>query len=201
MYKHLKRFFDLFILVIGLFFLIPIFIVLFIVQYYIYGKSEIFFKQERIGYNENPFELIKFKSMTDKKDSKGKLLPNEQRITPVGAFLRKFSLDELPQLFNVIRGDMSLIGPRPLPVKYLPLYSQKQKQRHLVKPGITGWAQVNGRNAISWTKKFELDVWYVQNISFTLDLKILFLTFKQVISHQGIDSKNRVGSERFNGKN
>ena len=140
--------------------------------------------------------------MTDERDAEGKLLPNEQRITKVGAFIRKTSIDELPQLFNVLKGDMALIGPRPLLPEYLPLYSKEQARRHEVRPGITGWAQVNGRNAISWTKKFELDVWYVDHVSLGLDLKICFLTLQKVLKRTGINSEEgRIGIERFNGRN
>lgn len=140
--------------------------------------------------------------MTDERDESGNLLPNEQRITKVGAFIRKTSIDELPQLFNVLKGDMALIGPRPLRVDYLPLYSKEQARRHEVRPGITGWAQVNGRNAISWTKKFELDVWYVDHISFLLDVKIIYMTVMKVVKRADINSEdNNIGTEKFNGHN
>lgn len=160
-----------------------------------------FFTQERPGKEGRSFKVIKFKSMTDELDENGDLLPNEQRLTPVGLFIRKTSIDELPQLFNVLKGDMSLIGPRPLRTDYLPLYSKEQARRHEVRPGITGWAQVNGRNAISWTKKFELDVWYVDHISFVLDMKIIYLTILKVLKRDNIDADDRVGAERFNGYN
>ena len=139
--------------------------------------------------------------MSDERDEQGNLLPNEQRITKAGAFIRKTSLDELPQLWNVLKGDMSLVGPRPLRIDYLPLYTNEQKRRHLLRPGITGWAQINGRNAISWTKKFELDVWYVDNISFMLDMKILWLTIIKVIWGSNINSDKKMGAEKFNGYN
>lgn len=143
--------------------------------------------------------MVKFKSMNDRTDTNGELLPNEERITKVGKFIRKTSLDELPQLFNVLKGEMSLIGPRPLLPKYLPLYNDHQRKRHLVKPGITGWAQVNGRNAISWDKKFNLDVWYVNNVSFLIDMKIVFLTIKKVLMGKDIDGQDNVGMAPFTG--
>ena len=139
--------------------------------------------------------------MTDERDSQGNLLPDAERLTGVGKFVRKTSIDEIPQLINVLKGNMSIIGPRPLLPQYLPLYTERQKKRHLVKPGITGWAQVNGRNAISWTKKFELDVWYVENASFSLDMKILFRTIKKVLISEGINTANMATTEAFNGKN
>lgn len=160
-----------------------------------------FFYQERPGKDSKIFRVIKFKTMTDERDENGKLLPDAQRLTKVGKFVRSTSLDELPQLINVLKGDMSLIGPRPLMPKYLPLYSEEQTRRHLVRPGITGWAQVNGRNNISWTKKFELDVWYVDNLSFLLDLKILFLTIKKVINREDISKEGHATTEPFNGSN
>lgn len=160
-----------------------------------------FFYQERPGKDSKIFRVIKFKTMTDERDENGKLLPDSQRLTRVGKFVRSTSLDELPQLINVLKGDMSLIGPRPLMPKYLPLYSDEQARRHLVRPGITGWAQVNGRNNISWTKKFELDVWYVDNLSFLLDMKILFLTIKKVIIREDISKDGHATTEPFNGHN
>ena len=161
-----------------------------------------FFFQERPGKDGKIFKVVKFKSMTDERDQEGKLLPNEKRLTSVGKFVRKTSIDELPQLWNVLKGDMSLIGPRPLLPRYLALYTPEQARRHEVRPGITGWAQVNGRNNISWTDKFKYDVWYVDNYSFLLDIKILFRTIKNVILKKGIDSgEEKVGSVGFNGKN
>ncbi|MCD8194454.1 MAG: sugar transferase, partial [Tannerellaceae bacterium] len=160
-----------------------------------------FFLQKRPGKKGRIFKVIKFKTMTDAKDQEGNLLPDDKRITPLGKFIRSTSLDELPQLINVLKGDMSLIGPRPLLVQYLSLYNEQQKRRHEVKPGITGWAQVNGRNDISWQKKFELDVWYVDNISFLLDFKILFLTIKKVIVREGVTSATNVTMEPFTGNN
>lgn len=160
-----------------------------------------FFIQLRPGYKENPIKVIKFKTMTDDKDSEGNLLPNQARMTRFGALLRKLSLDELPQLINVIKGDMSLVGPRPLLYKYIPLYSEEQKMRHLLKPGITGWAQVNGRNSISWTNKFKHDVWYIENVSFVLDMKILWMTFLKAIKPEGINAGENVTMPPFNGQN
>ena len=160
-----------------------------------------FFLQERPGKNGKIFKVIKFKTMTDERDASGDLLPDEQRLTKVGKFVRSTSIDELPQLFNVLKGDMALIGPRPLLPQYLPLYSKEQARRHEVRPGITGWAQCHGRNAISWTKKFELDVWYVDHCSFLLDLKIIFLTIKKVLVREGISSETSVTMEPFTGNN
>ncbi len=178
----------------------PIFIIVLILLL-INNRGKAFFFQERPGLKGKIFKVIKFKTMNDKKDSNGDLLADKERLTTLGTFIRKTSLDELPQLINVLKGNMSLVGPRPLLPEYLPLYSNYQKQRHLVKPGITGWAQVNGRNAISWTKKFELDVWYVQNMSIKLDLKIFFKTITKVLKSEGINAVNRVTIDRFTGKN
>jgi lipopolysaccharide/colanic/teichoic acid biosynthesis glycosyltransferase len=164
------------------------------------NKGNAFFIQERPGKNGKIFKIIKFKTMTDAKDSDGKLLPDAERLTKFGAFVRKTSLDEIPQLLNVLKGDMSLIGPRPLLTQYLHLYNDFQNRRHEVKPGISGWAQVNGRNAISWDKKFELDVYYVKHLSFLLDLKILFLTLKKVIISEGINSGDATTMEPFEGQ-
>ncbi|AJA70383.1 Sugar transferase involved in lipopolysaccharide synthesis [Myroides sp. A21] len=201
MYKHfLKRVFDFLGALFGLLLLSPIFIVV-VIGLFIANEGKPFFFQERPGKGERVFKIIKFKSMNDKKDSNGKLLPDAKRLTPIGAFVRKTSLDEIPQLINVLKGDMSLIGPRPLRTYYLPLYSEEQKRRHEVRPGITGWAQVNGRNAISWTKKFELDVYYVKHSSFILDIKIFFLTIKKVFVREGISKEGHVTTEAFNGKN
>lgn len=160
-----------------------------------------FFTQERPGKNSKIFKVIKFKTMTDERDEDGNLMPDEKRLTRIGKFIRSTSVDELPQLINVLKGDMALIGPRPLLPQYLPLYTKEQARRHNVRPGITGWAQVNGRNAISWTKKFELDVWYVEHCSFLLDLKIIFLTIKKVFVREGISSDTSVTMEPFNGNN
>ncbi len=175
--------------------------ILFLILFFLFfsNNGKPFFTQTRPGLNEKLFRIIKFKTMNDNKDKLGKLLPDVERLTSIGKFIRKTSLDELPQLINVIKGDMSLIGPRPLLVQYLPLYNQKQKQRHHVRPGITGWAQVNGRNAISWQQKFEYDVYYVQNLSFLFDLKIAILTIKKVFKKEGISSDTSATMEVFTG--
>lgn len=159
------------------------------------------FRQERPGRGGKVFRLVKFKSMTDQRDAEGKLLPDAERLTKAGRFVRSTSIDELPQLLNVLKGDMSLIGPRPLLIKYLPLYTPEQARRHDVRPGITGWAQVNGRNAITWTKKFELDVWYVDNVSFITDCKIVWLTMKKVFKREGITLQGQATTEAFDGNN
>ena len=199
MYKKIiKRFLDFIIALIGLILILPLF-VLVIVGLFFANHGKPFFFQIRPGKNGRLFKIIKFKTMNDKKDSEGNLLYDEYRLTKIGAFVRKTSLDEIPQLLNVLKGDMSLIGPRPLLPEYLPLYNESQRRRHEVKPGITGWAQVNGRNAISWEQKFEYDVWYVKNISFVLDCKIVFLTIKKVFKREGITSKNSVSAEAFKG--
>ncbi len=166
---------------------------------YVNMGSPILFKQRRPGYKERLFDIFKFRTMSNTCDERGELLSDKKRLTPVGKVLRSTSLDELPQLLNVLKGDMSFVGPRPLLVDYLPLYSQEQKKRHDVKPGITGWAQVNGRNAISWEKKFEYDVWYVQHQSFLLDMKILWLTFLKVIKRSDVHSATSVSMEKFKG--
>lgn len=193
-----KRLIDFTFAIIGLLLLSPIlFIVIFGLYFSNQGKP--FFFQLRPGKNEKIFKIIKFKTMNDKKDSDGKLLSDDKRLTKIGKIVRKFSLDEIPQLINVLKGDMSLIGPRPLLPEYLSLYNETQKQRHEVKPGITGWAQINGRNAISWEEKFKYDVWYVKNLNFFLDLKILFLTAKKVFKSEGINSEGSVTTEPFKG--
>ncbi len=180
----------------------PILIAVSVALHFANKGAGVFFTQERPGKNGKIFRVVKFKTMTDERGADGELLPNEQRITAVGRFLRSTSLDELPQLFNILRGDMSIVGPRPLRVEYLPLYSREQARRHDVMPGVTGWAQTHGRNAISWTRKFELDVWYVDNVSFALDMKILFLTALKVLKRADINSKTKeIGIESFNGKN
>nr|WP_249869621.1 sugar transferase [Oceanobacillus saliphilus] len=161
--------------------------------------APILFKQQRPGINGKPFELYKFRTMTDATDRKGRLLNDEQRLTRLGSFLRKYSLDELPQLFNVLKGDMSLVGPRPLLMEYLTLYNEEQRMRHMVRPGMTGWAQVNGRNAITWEEKFTLDSWYVKNQSLLLDCKILFLTTIKVLKKEGIHSQDSVSMMKFTG--
>jgi len=194
-----KRIIDFCFSLIGICLLSPLFIIITIGLYFA-NQGKPFFYQVRPGLNGTLFKIIKFKTMNDNKDASGNLLSDDQRLTKVGSFVRKTSLDELPQLLNVLKGDMSLIGPRPLLPEYLPLYNDFQKQRHNVKPGITGWAQVNGRNAISWSQKFEFDVWYIQNISFLLDLEILMKTFKKVIKSEGINSVNTATTELFNGE-
>lgn len=201
MYKNIfKRLFDFLAAFFGLLLISPVFIVVMIGLYFA-NQGKPFFFQARPGKDEKIFKIIKFKSMNDKKDQAGNLLSDAERKTKVGSFVRKTSLDELPQLINVLKGDMSLIGPRPLLVQYLPLYNDHQKRRHQVRPGITGWAQVNGRNAISWQQKFQYDVEYVDNLSFTLDLKILFLTLKKVVIKEGISQEGQATMEMFNGNN
>lgn len=201
MYKtYFKRLFDFLAAFFGLLLLSPVFILVTIALYFA-NQGKPFFFQARPGKDERIFKIVKFKTMNDKKDTQGNLLSDAERLTPIGAFVRKTSLDEIPQLINVLKGDMSLIGPRPLRTYYLPLYNEEQKKRHKVRPGITGWAQINGRNAISWTKKFELDVYYVNNISFGLDLKIFFLTIKKVFVREGISKEGHATTEPFNGYN
>ncbi|MDO6518283.1 sugar transferase [Zobellia uliginosa] len=199
MYRYFfKRLID-FIMALSILTLALPIILLVVLFLGIANRGSIFFVQKRPGKDGKIFTILKFKTMNDKKDANGNLLPDEKRLTSAGKFIRKTSLDELPQLLNVLKGDMSLIGPRPLLVSYLPLYNDYQKRRHEVKPGITGWAQVNGRNAISWNKKFEYDVWYVDHISFPLDLKILFLTVLKVIKTDGISSDTSATMELFTG--
>lgn len=181
-----KRVIDFIIALVALLMIWPILAVIYVILTIANNGAGAVFYQERPGRDEEIFRLMKFKSMTDERDADGNLLPNEQRITAVGKFVRKTSLDELPQLFNVLKGDMALIGPRPLLIKYLPLYNDEQHRRHSVRPGITGWAQVNGRNNITWTEKFKLDVWYVDHCSLWVDIKILFLTVKNVVASKDI---------------
>ena len=202
MYKHFfKRLIDFTLSLIGFIIISPVFVLVWIwLTIANKGAGALFF-QERPGKGEKIFKVIKFKTMTDERDASGNLLPDAERLTGVGRFVRSTSLDEIPQLINVIKGDMSLIGPRPLRTYYLPLYSETQKRRHDVRPGITGWAQVNGRNTISWTKKFELDVYYVDNLSLLFDLKIFFLTIKKVFIREGISQEGNVTTESFNGDN
>ena len=199
MYKnHLKNILDFSIAFIGFCFMLPIFLTI-LLGLYIANQGKPFFFQIRPGKNGRLFKIIKFKTMNDKRDEYGTLLSDEYRLTKIGAFVRKTSLDEIPQLLNVLKGDMSLIGPRPLLPEYLPLYNEFQKRRHEVKPGITGWAQVNGRNAISWGQKFEYDVWYVDNLSYLLDFKILFLTIKKVFISEGISQQGEATMSYFKG--
>lgn len=202
MYKDcFKRIIDFIIVFTVLLIIWPILLVITIWLYFANKGAGAFFTQERPGKGGNIFKVIKFKTMTDECDAEGNLLPDADRLTPVGKFIRSTSIDELPQLINVLKGDMALIGPRPLLVHYLPLYSKEQARRHGVRPGITGWAQCNGRNAISWSKKFELDVWYVDNCSFLLDLKILLMTIKKVFRREGINSNTSATMEPFTGNN
>jgi undecaprenyl phosphate N,N'-diacetylbacillosamine 1-phosphate transferase len=198
MYKSFfKRLIDFAIVFIALLILWPFLLIITICLHFANKGAGVFFTQERPGKNGKIFKVIKFKSMTDDKDQDGKLLPNEQRVTKIGLLIRKTSVDELPQLFNVLKGDMSLVGPRPLLSRYLDLYTPEQARRHEVRPGITGWAQVNGRNAITWTKKFELDVWYVDHCSLFLDVKIVFKTIVNVLRRKDI----AISTGGFNGNN
>ena len=194
-----KRLFDLITCMVVIILTLPLFIVASVLLFIENGGS-VFFQQKRAGFNDRPFHIIKFKTMSDKRGPSGNLLPDIERITVVGRWLRRFSLDELPQLFNVLKGDMSMIGPRPLLFTYVPLYSPKQRQRHDVKPGITGWAQVNGRNAISWEKKFELDLYYIEHLSFSLDLKIVWLTIVKILKREGINQSELRPMQPFEGK-
>ncbi|BFL84865.1 sugar transferase [Shewanella baltica] len=196
----MKRLFDFFVALCALFTLLPVIIVVAVLIRFKLG-SPILFTQDRPGLNGQIFKMMKFRTMLDAKDKHGNSLPDDERMTKFGAFLRSTSLDELPGLFNVLKGDMSLVGPRPLLVQYLPLYSPDQARRHNLRPGITGWAQVNGRNAISWDQKFKLDVWYVDNQSFLLDFKILLLTVKKVFVREGISADGHVTIEPFKGSN
>ncbi|AJH17292.1 MULTISPECIES: sugar transferase [Bacillus] len=194
----MKRLFDLFVSLSLLVFLLPLIIIVAVLVRIKLG-SPIIFKQQRPGLHGVPFFLYKFRTMTDEKDSEGNVLPDDVRFTRFGGFLRKYSLDEWPQLFNVIKGDLSLVGPRPLLMEYLELYTEEQAKRHNVRPGITGWAQVNGRNAISWEEKFDFDVWYAKKRTFWLDMKILLLTAKKVFKSEGINQVGHVTVEKFNG--
>lgn len=202
MYKHfLKRGLDFILVFCVLAVIWPILLVITVWLHFANKGAGAFFTQERPGKDGKIFKVIKFKTMTDERDAQGNLLPDDQRLTKVGRFVRSTSIDELPQLINVLKGDMALIGPRPLLPQYLPLYNKVQARRHEVRPGITGWAQCHGRNAISWTKKFELDVWYVDHCSFLLDLKIIFLTIKKVLVREGISSETSATMEAFTGDN
>ncbi|MDF1879143.1 sugar transferase [Sulfurimonas sp. SAG-AH-194-C20] len=194
----LKRAFDFILAFILIVLFFPLFFIVGIVVYLTMGYP-MFFKQLRPGYRENIFLIYKFRTMTDEKNKEGELLEDSLRLKGVGKFIRSLSIDELPQLFNVLKGEMSFVGPRPLLVEYLPLYNETQRKRHNVKPGITGWAQVNGRNAISWKEKFDYDVWYVENQSFFLDMQILWMTFLKVIKRSGISSSSNVSMEKFKG--
>ena len=202
MYRHcLKRVFDFLFASVALLILLPVLLFITVGLHVANKGAGAFFFQERPGRYGKLFKVIKFKTMTDERDEQGQLLPDAERLTRIGKIVRSLSIDELPQLVNVLKGDMALIGPRPLLPQYLPLYSKEQARRHEVRPGITGWAQVHGRNAISWTKKFELDVWYVDHCSFLLDVKIFFLTIKKVLVREGISQEGQATMEYFNGKN
>lgn len=199
MYKRVfKPIIDFMLALVGFSLLSPLFI-LTVIGLFFANQGKPFFLQPRPGENGRIFKVIKFKTMNDRKDKEGNLLPDAERLTAIGSFVRKTSLDEIPQLLNVIKGDMSLVGPRPLLVEYLPLYNAEQKRRHEVRPGITGWAQVNGRNAISWQQKFAYDVWYVDNLSFSLDVKIIWMTIMKVFKREGISAVGHVTVERFQG--
>lgn len=199
MYKNfIKRILDFLISVSAFCILLPIFLLICLLLF-VANNGKIFFYQQRPGKDEKIFKIIKFKTMNDRRDTEGNLLPDAQRLTKLGLLIRKTSLDEIPQLLNVIKGDMSLVGPRPLLVEYLPLYDDIQKCRHEVRPGITGWAQINGRNAISWQQKFEYDIFYVNNLSLSLDIRIILLTIKKVFIREGINSDTSVTMEKFTG--
>ena len=202
MYKHFfKRFFDFCISLVVLVIAFPIMLIVAILLYFYNKGAGAFFFQERPGKNNKIFKVIKFKTMTDERDVEGNLLPDEKRLTKVGKFVRSTSIDELPQLINVLKGDMALIGPRPLLVQYLPLYSSEQARRHEVRPGISGWAQCHGRNAISWTEKFKLDVWYVDHCTLWTDTQVIFITIKNVLMRKDINSATSATMEVFNGNN
>ena len=202
MYRHFfKRFLDFCISLLALICVSPILIVVALWLHFANKGAGAFFLQERPGKDGKIFKVIKFKTMTDERDASGNLLPDEKRLTKVGAFVRSTSIDELPQLINVLKGDMALIGPRPLLVKYLPLYTKEQNRRHEVRPGISGWAQCHGRNSISWTEKFKLDVWYVDHLSLFTDLKVVWLTLKTIIKRNGISQEGMATMEAFNGHN
>ena len=202
MYKNFfKRIIDFSIVFIALLIIWPILLLITIWLHFANKGAGAFFTQERPGKDGKIFKVIKFKTMTDERDENGKLLPDAQRLTKVGKFVRSTSIDELPQLINVLKGDMALIGPRPLLVKYLPLYSEEQARRHEVRPGMTGWAQCNGRNTISWTKKFELDVWYVDHCTLWTDIKIIWITIMKVIKRADISQEGQATMEAFNGNN
>lgn len=202
MYKHFfKRFFDFWIALIALICISPILLVVTIWLHFANKGAGAFFLQERPGKDAKLFKVVKFKTMTDERDENGELLPDKDRLTKVGKLVRSMSIDELPQLFNVLKGDMALIGPRPLLVQYLPLYSAEQARRHEVRPGISGWAQCHGRNNISWTEKFKLDVWYVDHVSLLTDLKVIWITIMKVLKRADISQEGQATMEAFNGQN
>lgn len=196
--KFFKRWIDITIALTGLILALPFLLICMLLLYF-NNNGKVFFIQQRPGFKGKPFNIIKFKTMNDRKDELGELLPDHVRLTAFGKFVRKTSMDELPQLVNVLKGDISLIGPRPLLMEYLPLYSPEQARRHEVKPGITGWAQINGRNALTWEKKFEYDLYYVDHLSFLLDMKIIFMTFYKIMKSEGINSATSVTMEKFKG--
>lgn len=198
---YLKRTLDFSIALVALLCLSPLLLIVTVWLHFSNDGAGAFFFQERPGKDAKIFKIIKFKTMTDERDAEGNLLPDEERMTRVGTFVRSTSIDELPQLINVLKGDMALIGPRPLLIKYLPLYSQEQMRRHEVRPGITGWAQCHGRNTLTWTEKFKLDVWYVDHCSFMTDLKVIITTIKKVITRDGISQEGQATMEAFNGSN
>lgn len=201
MYKKIyKRIIDFILAFLGILILLPVFIIISLILL-IVNQGNPFFFQKRPGKDEKIFTLVKFKTMKDIRDKQGNLLPDMVRLTKIGAFIRRFSLDEIPNLLNVLIGDMSLIGPRPLFIEYLPLYNEKQSRRHEVSPGITGWAQINGRNTISWKQKFDLDIWYIDNLSFQLDIKIFFLTLIKIFNTEDVNASERETMEWFNGNN
>lgn len=202
MYKYFfKRFLDFWISFVALVCISPILLLVSALLYFANEGAGVFFLQDRPGYKGRIFKVVKFKTMNDRKDEMGNLLPDEKRLTKIGKFIRSTSIDELPQLINVLKGDMALIGPRPLLVQYLPLYTKEQMRRHDVRPGITGWAQCHGRNELSWAKKFEYDVWYVDHISFVTDIKVVMYTLKTVLKREGISHEGMATMEVFNGKN
>lgn len=202
MYKHFfKRVFDFFISLIALICISPLLLIVMVWLHYANKGAGVFFTQDRPGKNAKIFKVIKFKTMTDERDADGKLLPDEKRLTKVGKFVRSTSIDELPQLINVLKGDMALIGPRPLLPKYLPLYSPEQARRHEVRPGISGWAQCHGRNAISWKEKFELDVWYVDHCTLWTDIRVIWITVMKVIKRSDINKEGEATTVAFNGHN
>lgn len=198
--KYIKRLLDFVFALLALLLLSPFLLIITLWLHFANKGAGVFFSQERPGKDEKIFRLYKFKSMTDERDADGNLLPDAQRLTPIGRFIRKTSIDELPQLWNVLKGDMSFIGPRPLLKKYLPLYSAEQSRRHFVRPGMTGWAQINGRNAIGWNQKFRYDVWYVDHISLFLDTKIVFTTIMNVLKRSNISSQTSATMEEFTGQ-
>ena len=199
--KYIKRALDFFLALVGLICISWLLLIFIVLLYFANKGAGVFFLQERPGKDARIFKVIKFKTMTDEKDENGNLLPDEKRVTGIGKIVRSASIDELLQLINVLKGDMSLVGPRPLLVRYLPLYSPEQARRHEVRPGITGWAQCHGRNDISWGEKFRLDVWYVDHLTFWLDVKTLFITAKKVVIREGITGESAAAKEGFNGHN